>query len=806
MRTLFQDFRYGARIVASQPGYSILIVVTLALAIGANAVIFSFTNVLVLRPLPMKDQDTLGWVFTIDPQRGGHRGSSSLPDYLDFRHSLRSFQDLAATGNAPLTLTMTGRGDATRLSANRVTANLMDIWGLKTIAGRGFAAGEDAPGAARTVVLSHQFWARQFGSDPALVGQALMLNGEPYTVVGVLAPDIEIGNISLIDIWVPLTLDLAAPRDRREFRMIGRLARGVTLSQADAEIREASRRLEQDYPATNKGWTSRVASTKESITGPDTWVVLALLMLVVGFILLIACANVANLVLARATGRRRELAVRVALGASRGRVIRQLLTESLALGALGGLLGLAFAQAGLRIVRAAAYEPFFQLVVIDRNVLVFTAMLALATPILFSLLPALQSSKADLNATLKDSSPLAGGDLRGRRSRSVLVVSQLALAMALLIVSGLLVKSMIVMTRTPLGFDPENVLTLQLDLPEWRYKTDAAVSEYYERLLFRVAAMPGVRNAAAVERLPVLGGERIINVKIDGLAESRQDERPWAVHVTASDTFFATAGIPTLAGRVFTPQDSAGRQSVAVVSQSMATRYWGSAERALGGRVGLTDGADAVRWLQVVGVTGDVKRPDLTGTNPQIYLPARQKPVRAMALMVRASNPDSLTAALRGEVRAADPDVPVYQMRTMGEAFDDELSSSRILLGLFAAFAILALVLAASGLYGVIAYSVSRRVQEIGIRMALGAVAGDIRGLIMRQTLTHVVIGTLIGLAGGAAIARAASSILFNVSPSDPATYAGVVVVLAAVAGLAAYVPIRRATRIDPLLALRGDT
>jgi putative ABC transport system permease protein len=803
MRTLLQDFRYGARTVASQPGYSILIVVTLALAIGANAVIFSFTNALVLRPLPMKDQDTLGWIFTIDPQRGGNRGGSSLLDYLDYRQSLRSFQALAATGSA--TLTMTGRGDAARLSANRVTTNLMEIWGLRTVVGRGFATGEDAPGAARTVLLSHQFWARQFGSDPALVGQALTLNGDPYTVIGVLAPDIEIGNISLIDIWVPLTLDPAAARDRREFRINGRLAPGVTISEADAEVREVSKRLEREYPATNKGWLSRVATTRESIASPDTWVVLALLMLVVGFVLLIACANVANLVLARATGRRRELAVRVALGASRLRVIRQLLTESLALGLLGGLLGLAFAQAGLRIVRAAAYEPFFEMVVIDRNVLVFTALLALATPILFSLLPALQSSKTDINATLKDSSPLAGGDLRGRRSRSVLVVSQLALAMALLIVSGLLIQSMIAMTRTPLGFDPENVLTLQLDVPEWRYKTDAAVSEYYERLLSRVAAMPGVRRAAAVERLPILGAERIANLRIDGLAESRQDERPWAVYVTVSETFFATAGIPTLAGRVFTAQDSVGRQGVAIVSRAMADRYWGSAERALGGRVGLADGADTVQWLQVVGVAGDVKRPDLTGTNPQLYLPARQKPVRAMALMVRASNPDSLTSALRAEVRAADPDVPVYQMRTMREAFDDELSSSRIMIGMFVSFGILALVLAASGLYGVIAYSVSRRVQEIGIRMALGAVAGDIRGLILRQTLTHLVIGTLIGLAGGAAIARAASSVLFGVSPSDPATYAGVVVVLAAVAALAAYVPIRRATRIDPLLALRAD-
>jgi putative ABC transport system permease protein len=802
MRTLLQDVRYGARMLRKSPGFSSVIVITLALAIGANTVVFSFTNVLLIRPLPIEDQDRLGWVFAIDPQRGSNRASLSLPDYLDFRESLRSFQSLAASSQS--TVTMTGRGDATRLSANRVTANLFDTWGLATRHGRGLAAGDDAPGAEPVVVLSHQAWKRQFNGDPSIVGQSLTLNGRPTTVVGVMNPEIEFGNLALIDIWVPLTLDRGAPRDRRLYHANGRLAPGVTIEQADAEVREVARRLERDHPATNTGWAARVAATKESMAGADTWVILALLTTVVGFVLLMACANIANLVLARATARRRELAVRTALGASRRRVIRQLLTESVALGILGGIAGLAFAQAGLAIIKAAAYEPFFALVNIDLNVLLFTTALAVVTPILFSLVPAIQSSKADVSEALKEGS-LRTGAVQGRRSRSVLIVSQLALAMSLLIVSGLLVQTMIRLTRMPMGFDPANLLTLQLEAPDWRYKNDPAVVDYYTRLVDRVTAIPGVRTAAAVDRLPVLGGESVATLEISGYAPPRPDERPWAVSSTATENFFAAAGIPLIAGRGFESQDVPDGLAVAVINSNMARRYWGEIPQAIGGRVAITAAGQPPRWFSVVGVVGDVKTPDLTGVNPQMYTAARQNPNRAMALMVRAADPDAVTAAVRDEVRALDPDVAVYRMRSMQDAFDDELASSRILAGMFVAFAVLALLLAASGLYSVIAYSVSQRVQEIGIRMALGAVAGDIRRLIARQTFLLVTIGGAIGLAGGAALAHAASSVLVDVSPSDPPTYVAVALVLTIVAVAATLAPARRATRIDPLTALRTE-
>jgi putative ABC transport system permease protein len=644
---------------------------------------------------------------------------------------------------------------------------------------------------------------RQFGGDASIVGQALTLNGRPYTVIGVVGPEIEFGNLSTIDVWTPLTLDPDLPRDQRTIRVSARLKPSVTFDQASAEVRAVSQRLEQEHLKTNAGWIARLATSKEAMTGTDTWLILGLLMLVVCFVLLIACANIANLVLARATGRRRELAVRAALGASRTRMVRQLLTESVLLGLLGGVLGLGVAYLGLTAIKAAAYEPFFELIDIDRNVLMFTGLLSLLTPLVFSLLPALHASKTDLNETLKESTTRAGGGARGRRSRAVLVVSQLSLAMMLLIVSSLLVRTMIAMSRTPLGFNPNGLLTMRIDVPEWRYGNDASVTDYYERLLGRLQALPGVGGVAAVDRLPVLGSEATVPLTVDGYVPPREEDRPWAVPVVASDAFFATAGIPIVAGRALEPRDGSGGQRVGVVNAEMARRYWGDPQRAVGGRIVLEH--DERGWVQIVGVSGDVKRGDLRGSHPQVYLPLRQHPSRAQSLLLRASDPSGLVSAVRAEARSLDADVPLQQLRTLEDAFNDVLSSSRILTGMFTAFAVLALVLAASGLYGVISYSVSQRVQEIGIRMALGAVPGDISRLIVRQTLALVTIGAVLGLAGGAALARLTSTLLYDVSASDPSTYLAVAGLLSLVAVVSAYGPVRRATRVDPLMALRAE-
>ena len=800
MRALLQDLRYGARIILKQPGYSILIALTLALAIGANTVIFSFANVLVLRPLPMKDQNTLGWILMTDPQRGGERGLVSIPDLLDYRASLGSFESIS--GGTEGAYTMTGRGDALSLRAMRCTANLHETWGVKLLHGRTFAEGEDLPGAVPAVVLSHQFWARQFNSDPAIVGQALTLNGTPHTVIGVLRPDIEIGNLSVIDIWMPLRMDPSLPRDRRMLRVQARLKPGASFEHAAVEVRDVSKRLQNDHPSTNSGWEARLVPSKEAMTGPNTWVILGLLVTVVGFVLMIACANIANLVLARATSRRRELAVRAAIGATRWRLVRQLLSESMMLGIAGGVLGLGVAHAGLSLIRAAAYEPFFRLVVIDRTVLLFTAALALLTPIIFSLLPALHASRPDVHDTLKDNSARAGGSVRGRRSRSALVVAQVSLAMALLIVSGLLVRTMIEINRMPLGFDRTNMLTIWIELPGWRYTTPAAIADFHERLLARLGSLPGVQHVATTDRLPVLGDETPTSVKIDGQTPSRPQDQPWAVPVNISEDFFATAGISFVAGRWFTTADNPDSMPVAIVNAEMAKRYWGAVEKALGGRLQI--GGES-RWLTVIGIAGDVRRGGAEDINPQVYVSARQNPPSTTVVMMRAANAGALMESARGELRGLDRDVPVREIVTIEEAFADETSDTKILIGMFMSFAVLALALAASGLYGVVSYSVSQRQQEIGIRMALGAVASDIRRLIVRQTVVLVVIGAALGLTGGALLARVSASVLFRVSPSDPMTYSVVVVLLTVVALVAAFVPVRRAVAVDPLVALRSE-
>jgi putative ABC transport system permease protein len=802
MRTLLQDLSFGVRMVRRQPTFSAVVVMTLALAIGANTVIFSFANVLLLRPLPLKDTQTLGWIFAVDPHRGGNRGPLSIAEFLDYRRSLTSFEALAASVRSNVTLT--GRGDARRLTGSRVTANLIDVWGLRLQAGRGFSAGADTPGAPPEVVISHHYWERELNRDPSIVGQTMTLDGRPATVVGLLSPDIEIGNISEIDVWTPLALAPDAPREERTLRVNGRLKPGVTLAQAGAEVQRVAQTLAREHPTVNEGWTARVAPTREAMTGADTVPIMTLLSLVVGFVLLLACANLANLVLSRATGRRRELAVRSALGASRGRVIRQMLTENVVYGVCGGVAGLGVAHGGLALMRAAAYEPFFRMVTIDRNVLAFTAALAVLTPVLFAILPALQSTRADAGEALKEGGARTAGGVRAARSRSVLVVAQLSLAVMLLVLSTLLVKALVNIARVPLGLDQQRLLTARIDLPAWRYTNEPSIGEYHDQLLARLRAVPGVENAALTERLPFLDGEPISEVDIVGRSAARPEDRPWAVMTRVSDTYFATAGVPILAGRAFGYDDQPGRAPAALVSAEMVRRYWGTPERAIGARLTLP-GAAPGATLEVVGVAGDVLRSDREGINPQIYVAARQRPGRSLSLLVRAADPVGAAAGLRAQIRGLDADVPVYEVRPFQQALDEDLSSSRILGSMFVSFALLALVLAASGLYAVVSYAAAQRAKEFGVRVALGATASDIVRMMLRQTGKLVAIGLGLGLAGGRLLAIGATTLLYQVSPSDPATYAGVALSLGTIALLATYVPVRRATALDPVRALRLD-
>ncbi len=798
------DLRFVFRLLVKQPAYAAIVVLTLALAIGANTVIFSFVNVLVLRPLPIGQPETLGWLWMLNPQSQTTRGRFSYADYNDLRSASRTFVTLAAATTESVTLT--GRGEPQRLQAQRVTANLFETWQLRTVAGRVLRPEEDVPGGPCSIVLSHKLWVSHFQREPAAVTQSVSVDGRACTIVGVLDPSIEFGNLALTDVWMPIAADPAAGRrDDRRYSVVGRLKPGVTLEQADGEIRTITERLAREFPATNAGWSARVAPTREAIAGSDTWVILALLSLVVGFVLLIACANVTNLALARVSGRRRELAVRTALGASRWRTLRLLLVEGLVLGAAGGALGVLLGDAGLRLIRAAAYEPFFELIRIDRNVLFFAAGVSILCPILFSLIPALLTSDNQASEALKEGGRTSGA-VRARRSRHALVVAQVALAMTLLVVATLVVRSMIAVNRTDIGFDPHPLLTAQIVTPEWKHRDDGAVARLQEALVARLQRIPGVEAAAATSALPALEVGSRQTFVVSGRPPASDAERPWARRFVISADFFRTVGLPVVAGRVFTAGDRADTEPVALVNATAAQKYFGSTGAALDARLSIAGPNEPPQWIRVVGVAGDTSNPDIElPPDPHVYLPLTQRPSRAMALVVRAPRPADLASAVRAGVRETDAEVPVFQLRTFDEAIKDELSSSVILAWMFAAFAVLALILASTGLYGVISYTVGQRTQEIGVRMALGALPRDIRRLVITQGARLLAIGGAIGLAGAFLVSQTMRSVLFGVTTSDPVTYAGVVAAIMASAALAMWVPMRRATRLDPVRSLRAD-
>ena len=799
---MLKDLQYAGRMIARQPGYAFVVVLTLALAIGANSVIFSFANVLLLRPLPIREPGRVAFVWWLNPERATTRGALSIADLLDARESLTTVQPLA--GMTTGSLTLTGRGDATRLSAMRVTANLLSTWGVGTTTGRAFLDGEDAPGAQPVAVLSHQYWTRVFGSDPSIVGQALVLNGRPHTVVGVLEPDIEIGNLSTIDVWTPVILDPSRPRDDRMLRASGRIKPGATLEQVDAEIKALAARLEAEHRQTNAGWSARAVSTRTAMGGQNTWMVMALLGVVVGLVLVIACANLANLVLVRTTARRREIAIRTALGAARVRLVGQLVTEHLILGLAGGACGLLVAEASLRFIRSTSIEPFFKLVEIDRNVMVFGAALSLLTPVLFSLLPAVQSSRADVNSALNDATRGSTG-VRGNRSRAALVVAQLTLAVMLLVVAGLLVQTMIASVRAPLGFQPDGVLTMQIEAPEWKYRNDAEVGRFWETLLTRLSGVAGVRSVAATTRLPVIDAAGTATIDIEGRAAERDTDRPWAVSAAVTPDYFTASGIPIRAGRAFSDRDAADALPVAIVSQEAANRYWRNPAGAIGSRVAIREDGTALSWRQVVGIAADVQREDLQGSDPQVYLPLAQTSSRAVTVLLKSEAPSSIAGAARNAVRDVDSDIAVYRLRTFDEAFEQERTTTAVLVGLFVAIAVLALALAATGLYGVMSYAVSQRSQEIGIRMALGAIPRDISRMVAGQSLALVAAGVALGAAGGAGLAQLTRGLLYGVSPLDPLTFGGVTGLMLLVAAVACAVPMRRAMRVDTVQVLRGD-
>jgi putative ABC transport system permease protein len=803
MSTLWRELRLGVRTAAKSPMYSVIAVATLALAIGANTLLFSIASPLAIRPLPIKDADRLGWIWQTNAPSNVGRGPASIAELLDYRASTRTFADLGgmAFGGG----TLTGHGDAQSVELARVTSNFCDVWGLRAQIGRLFQPGEDAVGHPVSGVLSHRYWQKSFQGDPRVLGQTFTLDGQPIAIVGVMEPEIEIGDLAMFDIWVPLPLDAAAPRDQRIAKLIGRLAPGATLASADAEIHGIAKRMAAEHPDTNLNWDARVVSTREAIVGTNTWLIISLLTVVVAFVLLIACANLANLVLTRVVARRQDFAVRLALGASRLQVVRPLMFENLILSVAGGLAGLAIAQAGLRVINATATDadPYLKQVGIDGYVLTFAIVLSVLTPFIFSLWPALSASRVATAQTLRDAR--SSGGPRARWQRNVLVGSQVALALSLLVVSGLVVQTMNNIHEVHIGLDVKNVLSFNVTLPPNQYKDASVRGQFADEAVRRLAAIPGVDASGVVSQMPVFKADVVRSLSgtlHDGATEA---DRPWAAWFEASPDLFRAAGIPLLAGRVFSESDAAGTPAVAVVSRMTAEKYFDSVPAALGRTVTIGGRGATDRSVTIVGVVADTKNQDAIKTSPQIWVPFAQTPLESMTFIVRSADPAARARDVQSVMRRLNPDVAISDPQTHSKMVQDVIADDSILTGLFAGFALLALALAAAGLYGVISYSVGQRQREIGVRLALGAAPSTIRRMVLREGLGVTAAGMVVGIGLAALLARATASLLYGVTPGDVRTFATVVGLLFIVAVVAVWSPAARAMRIDPVRTLRGD-
>ncbi|MCC7125760.1 MAG: ABC transporter permease [Acidobacteria bacterium] len=803
MRTMLRDFVRGFRLFSAQPAFAWAAVVTLALAIGANTLIFTIANILVVKPLPLLNPDRLAWILVSMPGGSVDRVGVSLPEFATFKDEVTAFETLAAWRREPATLRDGDRSE--RVLGQKVIGDLQGVWGLKAVRGRTLSIADERTGAVPVAVVSHQFWQSRFGGDESVVGRSLTVDGVPHTVAGILAPDIELGNLAEIDLWLPHTGDpRSAPRAERGWRPVGRLAAGVDLGSADAQVAAVAARLAQEFPDTNRDWRARAGTTREALGGANTWLILSLLGLVVGLLLLLACANVMNLLIARLIGRRQELAVRTALGATRGQVVRQIVSESLLLGLAGGGIGLLMALGGLNAIHAVATEPLFRQLAVDVRVLMFAAALSFIAPLLFSILPTLRVLRDDVRETLSEGSTRSVGSARAARGRSGLVVLQVSLAVTLLIVAGLVVQSMQAVIGADLGYDQSKLLVTEIDVPKWSVNDDVDALRLRQRVLSRVQQIPGAQAVALVSHIPSLEFPPQVPFDVNGRPAVDERDQPRAALTVVSPSYFATIDVPIIGGRTFEPADTANARPVVIISAETARRFWTTASDAPGSTIRIADTGGPAFEATVVGIARDVANPDLDqGPAPVIYVLDEHRPTRSINVIVRADNPAALAPALRAAIAEVSPDLPTYRLRTVVAAMEDEVSSNRILGGMFASFAITAILLAMAGLYGVLSYAVSQRSGEIAVRLALGAPAGAIARQIVGQSVKLTAIGTIIGLICAYAVASAIASALFGVSAADPATYAGAAVLTLSAAIVAAWIPMRRAASIDPIVSLR---
>ncbi len=805
---LWQDLRYGLRMLAKNPGFAAVAVIALALGIGANSAIFSVVNTVLLRPLPYKNPERLVMVWEENSKQGFPRDTPSPANFIDWRDQNHVFESMAAIVEASFNLT--GAGDPERIDGHGVSAGLFSLLGVEPQLGRAFRSEEDKPGGSHVVIISYGLWQRRFGSDPGIIGNPINLNGKSFIVVGVMPRTFQFPTRK-DQLWVPLAFDAkeAGQRGSHYLEVIARIKPGVTLQQAQAEMTTIATRLQQQYPETNTSIGAVVTPLHEQVVG-DIKPALLVLLGAVAFVLLIACANVANLLLARAAVRQKEIALRLALGAGRARLIRQFLTESVLLAALGGGIGLLLAVVGLSVLKRFIPPNISQAqaITIDAKVLIFTVLVSILTGLIFGLAPATQAANFNLNDTLKESGRDSAAGSRGNRIRGLLVISEVAVSFILLIGAGLLINSFLHLRNVDPGFRAERALTMKIVLPEPRYADKEQRGVFYRELIRRVETLPGVSSAAVATNLPLTESGNSVGVSIEGHADPAPDRVPIVITRIISPRYFETMGIPLLKGRAFTEEDKSESESpsVIVVSETTARSFW-PGEDALGKhiKVGSPSNNDN-KWLTVIGVVKDVRQFELVvEPKPQMYLPFTQANFfEPRALVVKTNlEPLSLAATVRKTVWEIDKDQPVSDIASMEHIVSESVARQRFSMLLLGIFAGLALVLAAVGIYGVMSYSVAQRTHEIGIRMALGAQKKDVLKLTIGQGLKLVLIGVAIGLGAAFILTRVIASLLFGVSATDPITFVAISLVLIGVAMLASLIPALRAMKVDPMFALR---
>ena len=802
MDSLIKDIRYGLRSLLKRPGFTAIALIALALGIGANTAIFSLVNAVILQPLPYPDPDRLVWVYG-NIRNGSSRASVSPPDFLDYRAQNKTFEQFAASGTLPLHRNLTGNGEPERLTVSGVTGNYFQTFGVVPALGRGFSLENEKTGQDQVTVLSHALWQKRFAGDPNIINKTIILDGKACEVIGVMPAGLRLPQAA--DLWVPLTFDVDPDMKQRKahfLRPIGRLKPGVSLAQAQADTDLIAAQLEKQFPDSNTGWNLRLLSLRDQLIG-NSKTPLFILFGAVGLVLLIACANVANLLLVRAAARQKEIALRTALGASRLRIMRQMITESLLLAILGGALGALLATWGVQLLVSLSEGslPPTAKIKVDGTVLGFTLLISLLTGLVFGLAPAFRTMKLDLIDSLKDGARGAGENTLRNRTRSLLVVFESSVAVMLLIGAGLLIRSLIELQQVNPGFDSNNVLTLRVDLARKKYDTPEKAANFFQELETRIGNLPGVEAVGFVTELPLSGQLNDLPFTVEGRPPVSPDQQFDMDFRRVNQQYFRALHIPLLRGRNFTEQEVRQSDKVLVVSQQLVDTVFPN-EEPLGKRLVSAIGNEP---FEIIGVVGDIRHQSLGNPPlPAMYMPTWQ--TGGTNLVIRTQNdPLSLVSGVRQEVQAIDRDQPIGAIKTMKDWVTSSVAAPRYRTTLLALFAALAMILAATGIYGVMSYSVAQRTHEIGVRMALGARQVDVLKLVVGQGMLLALIGVVLGVGGALALTRVMSTLLFGVTAKDPITFAVVAVLLIAVAFIACFVPARRATKVDPLVALRYE-